>query len=115
MRGSLIHKVVFSIKLEFSNLENNSKWACTSIYGPNIRSLKVDFFNELRNIRNIHSLPWVICSDFNIIFSLDDKNKGELNPRDLASSQNLLGELNLFDPPLHGRSYTWTNTQSNPI
>lgn len=113
--GTLIHKGAYSIALEFTNKENSSTQACTGVYGPNTRSFKVDFYNELQTIRNSHSLPWVICGDFNTIFSLEDKNKGDSNSRDVFSSQGLLGELSLIDPPLHGNSYTWTNDQFEPI
>ncbi|XP_039141263.1 uncharacterized protein LOC120278582 [Dioscorea cayenensis subsp. rotundata] len=49
------------------------------------------------------------------MFSPNDKNRGIPNLGDLASAQNFLNELNLVDPPLHGRSFTWTNGQTDPI
>ncbi|KAH7690203.1 RNA-directed DNA polymerase protein [Dioscorea alata] len=113
--GTLIHKGTYSISIEFSNTSNNSTWICTSVYDPVTRSLKVDFWNELRNIRSLHALPWIICGDFNTIFSIDDKNSGDLNSRDISTSQNFLEDLNLIDPPLHGRCYTWSNGQTEPI
>ncbi|KAH7676675.1 RNA-directed DNA polymerase protein [Dioscorea alata] len=99
--GSLIHKGTFSITVKFSNTDNNSSWACTTVYGPILRQLKIDFWQEIRTIRNLHPDPL-------------DKNKGDINPRDLATPQNLLGELNLIDPPLQGRRFTWSNGQANP-
>lgn len=73
--GTLIHKGAYSIALEFTNQENSSTQACTGVYGPNTRSLKVDFYNELQTIRNSHSLPWVISGDFNTIFHWKIKTK----------------------------------------
>ncbi|KAH7666231.1 RNA-directed DNA polymerase protein [Dioscorea alata] len=113
--GTLFHKETFSISIKFMNTSNNFTWICTCVYGPVTRSLKVEFWNELRNIRNLHALPWVICGDFNTTFSLDDKNTGDLNSKDISTSQSFLDDLNLIDPPLHGRSYTWSNGQSVPI
>lgn len=65
-------------------------------------------------MRSIHALPWVICGDFNIVFTLQDKNKGDVNPKDLSTSQNLLSDLNLIDPTIHGHQFTWTNGQADP-
>ncbi|KAH7687154.1 Exodeoxyribonuclease III protein [Dioscorea alata] len=115
LSGSLIHSGVFSLTLEFSNRLDNSVWLCTSVYGPNARSLRSDFWNELRLIRNLRSSPWVICGDFNVMFSLNDKNTEIHNLGDLVNAQIFLNELNLIDPPLHGRGFTWTNGQEVPI
>lgn len=104
--GTLIHKGTYSITKEFTNQSDNSIWICTSVYRPNTRSLKIDFWNEHLLIRNLHTKPWLICGDFKMTFTLEDKNKGDSNPRDIDSSQDLLGELNLIVPPLHGRSFT---------
>ncbi|KAH7683750.1 DNase I-like protein [Dioscorea alata] len=56
--GTQIHKGTFSITIEFTNQANNSIWACTSVYRHNTRPLKVDFWNELRIIRNLHSVQF---------------------------------------------------------
>lgn len=48
------------------------------------------------------------------MFFLNDKNRGIPNPSDLPSAHNFLNELELADPPLHGRSFTWTNGQTDP-
>ncbi|XP_039141337.1 uncharacterized protein LOC120278673 [Dioscorea cayenensis subsp. rotundata] len=113
--GTLIHKGTFSITLEFTNTSLNIKWACTSVYGPNDRTLKFEFWNELRTVRNLHELSWLICGDFNTSFTFNDKNNGIPNPREIANAQQFLGDLNLIDPPLHGRKFTWTNGQPNPL
>ncbi|KAH7684024.1 RNA-directed DNA polymerase protein [Dioscorea alata] len=111
--GTLLHKRSFSITLEFTNQSDNTIWACTGVYGPSSRPLKDDFRNELRTIGNLHSLPWVICGDFNLQFTSNDKNKGDLHAREIVTSQNLLNDLNLVDPPLHGRRFTWSNGQAD--
>lgn len=57
----------------------------------------------------------MICGDFNVTFSLDDNNKRTPNLGDLLDAQNFLEDLNLVDPPLHGRGFTWTNRQVDQI
>lgn len=60
-------------------------------------------------------LPWVICGDFNAIFNLEDKSNGNPNIEDIRCAQTLLRDLNLLEPPLVGRKFTWTNGQSDSI
>lgn len=112
--GTLIQKGIFSITIGFTNCSDNSEWACTSVYGQNDRLLTSTFWSEISSARNLHSTPWVICGDFNNIFSLEDKNKGDVNSRDISTSQNFLDDLNLIDPPIHDRRFTWTNNQVDP-
>ncbi|KAH7677378.1 RNA-directed DNA polymerase protein [Dioscorea alata] len=114
--GSLIHKRKFSITIGFSNSFNNSNWACsTSVYGLNSSSIRTDFWNELLLIKNLIFIPWVICGDFNTVFTQEDKNKGDINLRDISNSQNFLFELNLIDPSFNRRRFTWNNSQSDLI
>ncbi|KAH7676996.1 Poly(A)-specific ribonuclease protein, partial [Dioscorea alata] len=88
---------------------------CTSVYGPTDRQGKAGFWNEIRGICPGTDLPWVICGDFNSIFDPTDKLSGNYNREDLRLAQNLLRDLNLWEPPSFGRRFTWTNGQLNPI
>lgn len=109
VNGTLIFKGTFSITIRFINRDNNSNWACNSVYVPNERTLRSDFWNEVRLVKNLLSIPWAIYEDFNTTFNLEDKNKGDLNSRDIITTQNIL------DPPLHGHHFTRTNRQTDPI
>lgn len=60
-------------------------------------------------------LPWVICGDFNAIFSLDDKSGGPLKLLDIRNASSFLHDLSLFEPSAMGRRFTWSNGQDNPI
>lgn len=76
VNGTLIFKGTFSITIRFINRDNNSNWACNSVYVPNERTLRSDFWNEVRLVKNLLSIPWAIYEDFNTTFNLEDKNKG---------------------------------------
>lgn len=60
-------------------------------------------------------MPWVICGDFNAIFSLEDKGGWNPNLADIRDANSLMHDLCLHEPPAFGRRFTWTNGQENPI
>ncbi|KAH7692001.1 RNA-directed DNA polymerase protein [Dioscorea alata] len=81
--GKLIKVGTFSLTMEFHSKRDNFSWRCTSVYGPNGRSLKPAFWEELRDCGGDQAFPWVICGDFNAIFTLEDKNSSNLNFDDI--------------------------------
>lgn len=113
--GILKHQGLFSLTIEFTNQANRIIWMCTSIYGPNARHLKPQFWDEIRHCAPHSSVPWVICGDFNSIFDPFDKSNGSFHREDIRLAQNLVMELQLLEPPSFGRHFTWTNGQSDPI
>lgn len=60
-------------------------------------------------------IPWVVCGDFNAIFSLEDKILGSHNLDDIQWANIFLNDFGLLEPPSTGRRFTWSNGQANPI
>ncbi|XP_073354918.1 uncharacterized protein [Aegilops tauschii subsp. strangulata] len=75
---------------------------------------KVNFLQEIADIRDLHAGPWMIVGDFNLIVCAEDKNNANLNRRMMARFRSLLNRLELKEIYLHGRRYTWTNERQNP-
>lgn len=46
----------------------------TSVYGPNSRRLRENFFEELRRAKPQGDKPWVVCGDFNVTLLQEDRN-----------------------------------------
>lgn len=83
VEGTITHQGIFCLSIEFRNRSNNVLWVYTSVYGPNARHLKKDLRNKLRNCRPELGVPWVICDDFNSIFTHLDKLSGIPNHEDI--------------------------------
>ncbi|KAH7677264.1 DNase I-like protein [Dioscorea alata] len=76
LKGNLIHSGNFCLTVEFHKTLGVGNWLCTSVYRPNDRYLKQSFWEEIRTSNGGKDLPWVICGDFNTIFSTFTKQGG---------------------------------------
>ncbi|KAH7674505.1 RNA-directed DNA polymerase protein [Dioscorea alata] len=103
----------FSLSVDFKSKKDNFCWRCTAVYGPIGRNLKSAFWGELRGSGGDLTTPWVLCGDFNAIFSEEDKASGPRNWDDIRQANVLLQDLGLLEPPSVGRMFTWTNGQEN--
>lgn len=114
LTGSVLFIGGFCLTVEFHDKRDHSQWRCTSVYGPNARHLKPAFWEEIRRSGGGGGLPWVICGDFNAIFSVNDKNSGIPCLDDIHHACGLLNDLSLYEPPAVGRRFSWTNGHSDP-
>jgi hypothetical protein len=64
---------------------------------------KIIFLQELRDVKAACVGPWVVAGDFNLIYKTSDPFRTRIN------------DLALKEIQLHGRKYTWTNQQDNPV
>ncbi|KAH7691786.1 DNase I-like protein [Dioscorea alata] len=113
--AKLLSWETFSLTVEFCSKRNNLIWRCTSVYGPNARNLKHTFWDELRRSVGPSNVPWIIRGDFNSIFDTGDKLFGPPNLEDIRMAKSFIQDLELIEPSLLGRRYSWTNGQTDPI
>jgi hypothetical protein len=59
--------------------EEGQAWWLTCVYGPQGNERKVQFLQELHEIRSICHRPWMIAGDFNLIYKAEDNNNGNYN------------------------------------
>lgn len=70
---------------------------------------KVEFLEELVEIRDLHVGPWAVVGDFNLLVNEADKNNAAVNRRMLGHFRTTLNRLELKELYLSGRRYTWSN------
>lgn len=68
----------FSTTIQFS-LNNGRPWWLTCVYGPQGIENKIQFLQELRDIRAACPGPWLIAGDFNLIYKDEDRNNANFN------------------------------------
>lgn len=52
--------------------EPDATWWLTGVYGPQDDSDKVEFLQELCDIRDLHRGPWIVAGDFNLLVDPED-------------------------------------------
>ena len=112
-----IEKVLgsFSISVKLEYVEEGSFWL-TSIYGSIIPLWREDFFMELQDLYGLAYPKWCIGGgDFNVIRRTVEKLGGYRITLNMRRFDELIRELELFDPPLRNASFTWSNLQDVPI
>jgi exonuclease III len=102
-----------SVSIQFCPAEGQ-EWWLTCVYGPQGNESKIQFMQELREIRAICHGPWMLAGDFNLIYKTEDKNNSNYIRAMMGRFRRLIDVLALKEMPLHGRKYTWLNQLDNP-
>ncbi|KAJ1262463.1 hypothetical protein BS78_09G109600 [Paspalum vaginatum] len=82
----------YSVSIQFDSHEGEPWWF-TGVYGPQTDNQKMNFLQELRNIRQECHGPWAIGGDFNLIYMAVDKNNANVNRAMMGRFQKILGGL----------------------
>jgi endonuclease/exonuclease/phosphatase family metal-dependent hydrolase len=104
----------FSITTKIQSKADNQVWTLIAVYGPQGDSKKIQFPEELRQIKQMSEPKWLIMRDFNLIYRSCDKSNGIVNRRLMNSFRSILDELEVKEVHLHGRRYTWSSGTTNP-
>ena len=81
----------------------------TCVYGLQGNEDKIQFLQELRDIRTACLGPWMVAGDFNLVYKDADNNNANYNRAMMGWFRRFINDL-----PLHGRKYTWSNQQDSP-
>lgn len=70
--------------------------------------------NELISCQPIATMPWLCLGDFNLICEASDKNKANINRRQMREFRRALDASELIELRLVSRKFTWSNGRKNP-
>jgi exonuclease III len=97
-----------TVSVQFTSV-SGSTWWLTCVYGPQGNEEKIQFMQELSDLRAICQGPWLIAGDFNLILNTDDKNNSNINRALMGRFWKIVNDLALNDIPLIGHKFTWSN------
>jgi hypothetical protein len=107
--GDVIDSNRFALTLKLTSLQSSQEWHLTNIYGPCLAKPKADFINWLYNYDASSFDLWMMLGDFNLIRSLDNRNRPGGNANDMLLFNDIIQHLDLVEIPLKDRAYTWSN------
>lgn len=82
-----------------------------NIYAPNDDSRRGLLWNVIKNLRSDFPGPWCLGGDFNEIRSLGKRKGCTRRDSGMLEFNNFIEELELFDVPMLGRQFTWSNLE----
>lgn len=104
----------YSLSLLFKNLEDSSTFLYTGVYGPSVRINRPSFFEELKDLKPVNSIPWILNGDFNVTMRNEERNNPTSDWRGTLTFARLVSELELLNITLQGRKFTWSNEREDP-
>ena len=89
----------FSVSVLLKDARCNAEWVATSVYGPSNAHNKVDSWVELSQVGGTWNRPWLLGGDLYVI-----------SPA-MGDFSDWIRHHDLFDLPLRGADFTWSNLQ----
>lgn len=99
----------FCLDIHLQNKLDNTTWQFTIVYGPTIRNLKRELWAELELIRQGQQQPWILCGDFNVIRTQQEKSGPAFDVKISKLFNSFINRHHLVEHKLHNRQYTWSN------
>ena len=103
----------FSVTCFFRTIDSSLPWAFTGVYGPHSREDKLNFQEELRNIRDGCRGPQCVTGDFNEILYNQERNTRPTTSNTMGDFLDLINHSSLIDLPLRGGDFTWSRSGSS--
>ena len=113
--GEKIFSNQFGLTVQFCSLLNNASWVLTCVYGPYTTEGKSLFMEWFKNIDMPATVDWIVMGDFNLIRSLEDRNKSGGNISEILMFNEAISLLGIQEVPLQGKRFTWSNMQPSPL
>jgi len=96
----------FSITCILQTVASGVAWLGTGVFGPQTRTNKVRFCEELRLIKDKWSGTWCVGGDFNEILYPYERSSGLSPSNSMAEFPNFINSCALIDLPLQGGHFT---------
>ncbi|XP_026459803.1 uncharacterized protein LOC113360510 [Papaver somniferum] len=104
-----------SITCLFRFRSDGFKFVMTNAYSPCNHNMRELFWNNLNEIRDWSSEAWCFVGDVNAVRSDGERSKPDGDVRNMKFLNDFISDQALIDLTLHGRAYTWSNKQNDPL
>lgn len=107
--------LTYSTNIFLQNRKDRCKWMLTVVYAPIARSLKTEFWNELRNSRVGIDDRWIICGDFNAIRVRSEKSCANFDIKLSGKFNTFVDDHHLVELKLHHKKFTWVSGRNKAL
>lgn len=73
------------------------------------------FITWLINLDSFDFDDWILAGDFNLFREPSNRNKPGGDLQEMNMFNELISDLDLVEIPFSGRSFTWSNMQTDPL
>lgn len=115
LEGLLEFSNEYGITVQLPSKQSGASWILTNIYGPCTPEEKPTFLEWFQNVDIPTFYNWMPVGDFNLIRSLENRNKIGGHVNEMLAFNEAISTLGMVELPLKGCKYTWSNMQENPL
>jgi hypothetical protein len=113
--GSVFLEESFGLAMEFTSLISLETFKLVNVYGPCSGIARENFVAWLFHLDIKDEDLWLILGDFNFYRFVENRNMQGANLSDIATFNEIVSYLGIIELPIKGRSFTWSNMQSDPL
>lgn len=96
-------------------MHNLEKWKLVNVYGPTREPNRTNFVAWLYSLDIAFEELWLLVGDFNFYRSTENRSRPGGSHEDMLTFNDIISEQSLIELPIKGRSFMWSNMQSNPL
>ncbi|XP_019236935.1 PREDICTED: uncharacterized protein LOC109217163 [Nicotiana attenuata] len=86
------------------------QFAFTAVYGLHPIANRSDLWNNLRELEEQMTIPWLLMGDFNAIKDMEDRMNGtKVQMNEIKDFREFMMECQMTELVTVGRGFTWTN------
>lgn len=112
MEASFSRCASLSITMVLEEISAGREFLFTNVYGPNIDSDRLEFWDELSTSRGYSSSPWCMGGDFNVVHRMSKRKGCRRISGPMQRFSDWIDHMELID--LGGATFTWSNMQDDP-
>lgn len=105
----LVGTYILSVQLRHRTSANI--YSLPTVYGPCDDRMRSGMFQEMIDVNHWATSCWLIAGDFNITRRMGERNVNDFFSRNMENFNDTIEGLDLYEPPLQGRAFTWSNNR----
>ncbi|KAG5624592.1 hypothetical protein H5410_009810 [Solanum commersonii] len=111
--GEMVDSTGQMISCTVTGVCQDIAWLLSAVYASCNRVIRRELWSELEASRNNWEGPWRVCGDFNVTRFVGERVNRHRLSRAMFELSEAINNLELVDPPLLGRSYTWRRRENH--